>query len=131
MSKEREIRGEFYEFGKGKLAGKEGNLTYVGTLPFKPDEELIIMRMSDLETMLTHENGLLISTRQPMDDSLITGKNSFPDKVVQGNEISFYLDRHVYTYLPKNEVWIRYETVSRALEEESPFEDVGPCENED
>lgn len=118
---------EVFGFGRGHVRmGKHKQLVYIGTIPYEDGEEVILLKKSDLEKMVSTEYGMLKASQLPMPEVLSNPKTPvhFPVMLMStsdGGEHRLYLDPHFYTDDPFKCVWIRYESVEQAVEEEHPF----------
>jgi len=106
------------------IVNAEGtNFGYRGTVPdVEPDEQVVIMRMADLEKMVKAEASALLATKQEMPEHLF---EQFPDGLTYDlgqYQAKLFLDRHLYSRNFKDELWVRFADVDQYLIEESPDE---------
>jgi hypothetical protein len=118
------------QVGFGKI-GENGE-SYEGTLPFEPNEEVVILRQRDLELMVQGEMGMLLHNSLPMMQSMYTPRQErgnaslFPDGFqfnLDGEQRRFYLDRNLYSNDFTKHFFIRYETLQEAIDEHQFYDE--------
>lgn len=106
--------------GRGCMKKKGDKIFYSGSFPdCILGEEIIIMKLDDLELMVKHDTNSLLSQQLEMDENDYSG---FTDEILYAapdmTSYKLFLDRHFYGSNPKDMVWVRYVSVDMSLMEE-------------
>jgi hypothetical protein len=105
------------ELGKGKIQRVNKHNTVQGYLPFREGQEVGIILATDLEKMVNGVISPLVSTGLEMPTDL---SHHLPDAIelTDGERTArFYLERKIYSEEFSKELWFRYTTIDKAIEE--------------
>lgn len=115
--------------GKGKIRSrKSGKKYYLGNLPYKPGTKVVVIKLSDLESMLESSEQVLLTTKKKMpknwyDLEDLENVPLFEDEIdytaKDGTIHKLYLDRHTYSANQKDMIWIRFVSCDQSLIEEN------------
>jgi hypothetical protein len=117
-------------FGMGQITNEGGKLKYIGTMPFKEGELVVILKHSHLNNILQAEMNLLMHYAHDMPQQMYVGEANtrrcktcmtLPDEMVvgwKGNAFKMFLDRRFYSNKPDRYIFVRWENVNQALTEE-------------
>lgn len=130
-------------FGLGWMFRDKGDdVRYEGTVPDSLSEpnsrqEVYIIPAEDIERLLTTTSTMLLSKKHPIPDEMYKPDSIreyiekeggliayFPDeidwKTPEGEKSRLFLERFFLGNNPHEEIWIRYASVEKMMEEEDP-----------
>ena len=99
---------------------KDGNdLRYLGSIPFKEGEKVVLLKLEDLELMLTNSTRGLLMQNKPIGPVFA---QMFPAEIIyshrDGNEYKLFREDFIYSPNMKDMMFFRYVSEDMAWEEE-------------
>jgi len=107
--------------GRGRIIKRGKSLMYRGTIPFKENERVALIKKDDLDLIIQNSVMALLLTKKRMPEELFGKNPAFTDQleyITEDGTYSLYLDRHLYSPNFKDMIFIRYESVDEAFVEE-------------
>jgi len=107
--------------GRGRIIKRGKSLMYRGTIPFKVNERVALLRKDDLDLIIQNSVMALLLTKKRMPKDLFGNEPAFVDQleyIAPDGKYNLYLDRHFYSPNFKDMIFIRYESVDEAFVEE-------------
>lgn len=105
--------------GTGRIEKRGKGIHYIGTFPdIDEGEEVVVMKKSDLQLIIEHEQGVLLASEHEMPEE-IWKNNRLIDRLdyvaSDGTSYKLYLERKFYSTNPRDMLFVRYVSVDEAM----------------